>query len=152
MFGKARVVGLEAAPVTVGGLLRRVVADGVVLVGEAAGQVVPLTGAGIHSGVAGAQMAGLVVSDALAEGDVSVAMLERYQRDYAARWGRRIGDSLKALRAIERLSDEDLNELASLLSQDDVLDLANGLDITRVAAKFMRHPLLGLRLARALMG
>ena len=152
MFGKARVVGLEAAPVTVGGLLRRVVADGVVLVGEAAGQVVPLTGAGIHSGVAGAHMAGLVVSDALAEGDVSVAMLERYQRDYAARWGRRIGDSLKALRAIERLSDEDLNELASLLSQDDVLDLANGLDITRVAAKFMRHPLLGLRLARALMG
>jgi digeranylgeranylglycerophospholipid reductase len=152
MFGKARVVGLEAAPVTVGGLLRRVVADGVVLVGEAAGQVVPLTGAGIHSGVAGAQMAGLVVSDALAEGDVSAAMLERYQRDYATRWGRRIEDSLKAMRALERLSDEDLNELASLLSQDDVLDLANGLDITRVAAKFMRHPLLGLRLARALMG
>jgi digeranylgeranylglycerophospholipid reductase len=151
MFGRAGVVGLEAAPVTVGGLLRKIVADGVVLVGEAAGQVVPLTGAGIHSGVAGAQMAGLVVSDALAEGDVSAAVLERYQRDYAARWGRRIGDSLKALRAVERLSDEDLNELAGLLSQDDVLDLANGLDITRVAAKLIRHPLLGLRLARALM-
>jgi len=152
MFGKARVIGFEAAPVTVGGLLKRVVADGVVLVGEAAGQVVPLTGAGIHSGVAGARMAGLVVSDALAEGDVSAAVLERYQRDYAARWGRRIGDSLKALKAVEKLSDEDLNELAGLLSQDDVLDLANGLDISRVASKLIRHPLLGLRLARALTG
>jgi len=58
IFAHAEIVGVEAAPVTISGLLEKIVDDRVMLVGEAAGQVIPLTGGGIHSSMVGGTMAG----------------------------------------------------------------------------------------------
>jgi len=58
---------------------------------------------------------------------------------------------LKALRALEQLSDDDLNKLADLLDPRDVIDLADGFDVARVGLKLLRHPLFGLKLAKALI-
>jgi len=150
IFAKARIVGIEGAPVTIGGMLERIVGDNVMLVGEAASQVIPLTGAGIHSGIAGGRMAAQTAVEALEEEDLSRGRLMSYPRAFDEHWGKRIRDSLKALRVMERLSDGDLNQLADLLDSKDVLDLANGFDVARVARKFLRHPLFGLRIAKAL--
>jgi len=150
VFAKARAIGIEAAPVTIGGLLERIVDDNVMLIGEAAGQVIPLTGAGIHSGIAGGQMAAQTAIDALEEGAFSRGNLMSYPRRYNEHWGKRIRDSLKALRVIERLGDDDLNMLAEVIDSEDILDLANGLDIARVSRKFLRHPLFSLKIAKAL--
>jgi digeranylgeranylglycerophospholipid reductase len=150
MFSKAKVIGIEGAPVTIGGMLDQIVDDNVMLVGEAAGQVIPLTGAGIHSGVVGAKMAAQTAIDALEKGDFSKDMLMSYSENYSEHWGKRISDSLKALRMIEQLNDDDLNMLAEMLDSSDILDLANGLDIGRVARRFLRHPIFGLKVARML--
>jgi len=75
----------------------------------------------------------------------------QYPEHYNKHWGKRISDSLKALHVLERLSDEDLNELASIIEPQDVLDLANGVDIARVASKFLRHPMFSLKIAKALL-
>ena len=150
VFAKARTIGIEGAPVTIGGLLDNIVDDNVMLVGEAAGQVVPFTGAGIHSGIAGGLMAAQTAVEALEEGNLSRDRLMSYPRAYDERWGKRIRNSLRALRVIERLSDGDLNQLADLLDSKDILDLANGFDVARVARKFLRHPLFSLKIAKAL--
>ena len=150
MFSKAKVIGIEGAPVTIGGMLDQIVDDNVMLVGEAAGQVVPLTGAGIHSGVVGAKMAAQTAIDALEKGDFSKDMLMSYSENYSEHWGKRISDSLKALRMIEQLNDDEMNMLAEMLDSSDILDLANGLDIGRVARRFLRHPIFGLKVARML--
>jgi digeranylgeranylglycerophospholipid reductase len=55
------------------------------------------------------------------------------------------------MRAVENLSDEELDSLARIFQADDILDLANGFDIARVAKKLMGHPVLAFKLARQLL-
>jgi digeranylgeranylglycerophospholipid reductase len=150
-LGKAQIIDYRGAPVPIGGMISQNVVDGAILVGDAAGTVIPLTGAGIHSSVAAGLVAGKVAAQAAQEGDNSAERLAEFNTIYGRDWGARIKKSLKALRAIERLSDEELNLLAELFSADDVLDLANGFNIKRVARKLLSHPRLAAKLARALL-
>lgn len=151
IFSKAQIIGIEAAPVTISGLLDKIVDDNVMLIGEAAGQVIPLTGGGIHASMEGGRTAGETAIKALEREDVSKNLLDGYVRKYQKYWGKRIRDSLKALRVLEKLEDEEFNKLAELLTQQDILDLANGGNITRVGRKFMKHPLFSFKLAKALL-
>jgi len=150
-LGKGQIIDYRGAPVPIGGMIKQNVVDGAILIGDAAGTVIPLTGAGIHSSVAAGLMAGEVAAEAAAEGDVSKARLEKFNHRYGEEWGARIRRSLKAQRAIEGLSDPELNILQEILDASDVLDLSNGFDLKRVAAKLLTHPVLAAKIARALM-
>ena len=57
---------------------RRLSAEGVLLVGDAAGYYDPFTGEGIFRGLRGAQLVALVAGAALSAGDVSAQTLARY--------------------------------------------------------------------------
>ena len=59
--------------------------DGAVLVGDAAGLINPLTGGGIHNGLQSALLAGQVVHEALAQDDVTLQNLRRYDIDLEER-------------------------------------------------------------------
>jgi len=146
----AKVIDYRGAPVPIGGMISQNVFDNVILVGDAAGTVIPLTGAGIHSSVAAGLAAGSVASEAILEENTSQKRLSAFHKRYEA-WAERIRKSLKAMRALEKLSDDELDSLAQVLSAGDVLDLANGLDIGRVARKLLSHPVLAIKLARALV-
>lgn len=150
-FGKSRIIEFRGAAVTIGGMLNRVVADHVMLIGEAAGQVIPVTGGGIHASVAGGRIAAEAAAKALERGDLSEKSLQEYRKRYDEHWGRRIRDSLKVLHVIERLSDDELNQLAELLTPEDVVKLANGEDVARIAMKFLKHPIFSIKLAQALL-
>ncbi|MCQ8898554.1 MAG: hypothetical protein NQU48_03850, partial [Hadesarchaea archaeon] len=136
-----------AAPVPIGGQLERVVGEGVMVCGDAGGQVIPMTGGGIHSSLVAGGVAGEVAGKAV-RGE---AVLEEYPRRYGE-WSERISRSLKVLRLIEKLSDGELNQLAGILTGQDVVDLANGTNLKRVGRKLLRHPRFALRLARGLLG
>jgi 2-polyprenyl-6-methoxyphenol hydroxylase-like FAD-dependent oxidoreductase len=60
--------------------VRRVVADGCALVGDAAGYFDPFTGQGIYQAIASAELLAHEASAALHAGDVSAARLARYAR------------------------------------------------------------------------
>jgi digeranylgeranylglycerophospholipid reductase len=150
LFKRAEVVEVGAAAVPVGGMLKSFVADRLMLCGDSAGQVIPLTGGGIHSSIAAGKIGGEVAGKAVLMDEVSLKALLEYPTRYEDPWGSRIKKSLKALRAIEKLKDEELNMLADVLSGEDVIDLANGWDVLRVAAKLMKHPVLALKVARML--
>ena len=64
------------------------VADGCLLVGDAARQVDPLTGGGIASGMSAGRLAAQVVAEAIHAGDTSSASLRRYQTQWAEGIGR----------------------------------------------------------------
>lgn len=150
-FSSAKVVEVGAATVPVGGQLPKIVDDGVMLCGDAAGQVIPLTGGGIHSSIAAGKIAGRVAAEAVKAGDTSADFLAEYPSEYDKYWGQRIRRSLRAQKLISKLSDSELNELATILSGEDIIDLANGLNIARVGAKLLRHPLFAAKLARSLL-
>jgi digeranylgeranylglycerophospholipid reductase len=121
------------------------------LIGESAGQVIPLTGAGIHAAAVAAQMAARTAIRAMEKGNFSKDVLIGYPEEYEVHWGKRIRDSLKALRVLEKLDNEDFNQLAELMDSEDVLDLANGVDIARVGRRFLRNPAIGIKVATALL-
>jgi len=150
LFEKAEIIEFGAAAVPVGGMLKNIVADKLMLCGDSAGQVIPLTGGGIHSSIAAGKIGGEVAGKAVIEGDTSLQALSEYPARYEEPWGSRIRRSLKALRAIEKLKDEELNMLADVLTGEDVVNLANGWDVLKVAMKLMRHPTLALKVARSL--
>jgi len=147
-FRNAKIVEVQAAPVPVNGQIEKIVEENVMVCGDAAGQVIPLTGGGIHSSVVAGKVAGQVVGEFL---NGEIESLEDYPKRYAY-WTGRIKDSLKALKVIEKLTDEELNRLADVLSGADVVDLASGIDIKRVAIKLLKHPYFALRIAKALLG
>ncbi len=66
------------------------VADGCVLVGDAARQLDPLTGGGILNAMAAGNIAAEVIAEAIADGDVSAARLRRYEERWQAGVGRRM--------------------------------------------------------------
>lgn len=148
-LGKAQIIDYRGAPVPIGGLISELVRDRVVLIGDAAGTVIPLTGAGIHSSIAAGLAAGKVAGEAALEGNVSREGLSEFYTLYKP-WIDRIKKSLKVMRALEKMNDNELNLLAEILSDQDILDLANGLDILRVARKLAAHPIFAVKLVRAI--
>ncbi|MEM4467286.1 MAG: NAD(P)/FAD-dependent oxidoreductase, partial [Nitrososphaerota archaeon] len=149
-LGKAQIIDYRGAPVPIGGMIKDPVRDRVILIGDAAGTVIPLTGAGIHSSIAAGLAAGKVAGEASQEGETSRERLGEFYELYKP-WIERIDKSLKVLRVVEKLSDSELNMLAEILSDQDILDLANGLDIVRVAKKLASHPIFAIKLVKAIL-
>ena len=149
-FRGAEVLLRNGGICPVSGTLDRIVADGLMLVGDAAGQLMPMTGAGIHSGIEAGKMAGRVAAEAVEEGDVSEGRLSVYRREFDVYWGKRIRDSCRVLEMLDRFTDEDLNTLSGVITNDDVLSLAYGINVAgTVAGLVARSPRKIIRLIGA---
>lgn len=144
-FKGSKAVKEGGGGVPVGGQVKEVVKGNVLLCGDSAGQVIPITGGGIRTSMAAGSIAGVAVAEAL-KGD-DLGLLRAYPERYNEFWGSRIQKSLRVLRALDKLNDEDLNQFAGLIDGDDIVDLANGLDVRRVASKLMKNPLVAMKIA-----
>ena len=146
-FREAEIQGVSGGIIPLSGVIDDVVADGVMLVGDAAGQVIPLTGAGVYTGVVAGRIAGEVAARAALEGEVSASRLSEYSRRFDAIWGKQIRDSRRVVEMMDRFSDDGLNRITEVLTSKEVFALANGIDINRVlAGAAMRSPLKFMRL------
>ena len=102
---------------TVGGVIvhttiRRTFAAGVLLAGDAAHMINPLSGGGIVNAMKAGRLAGRIAAAAVREGDTSERRLSTYHDEWMALLG---DDHLKYYRikqALERLDDEFYNSLA----------------------------------------
>lgn len=73
-FGSARLAGRRAGLIPVGGTVRPFAAEGVLLVGDAAGLVSPLTGGGIHTALHHGRRAGVALAEHLLDGVPSLRL------------------------------------------------------------------------------
>jgi len=119
------------------------VGDRVMLVGDAACQVKPMSGGGIYAALLAAGLAATVATEAFHRGSVSARSLQRYPR----RWHRALGSELQRQhdmrRAFQRLTTDDLQALLPLL-QDRAMratvDSAGDIDFSsRLVAQVSRH-------------
>jgi digeranylgeranylglycerophospholipid reductase len=151
-FHGARIIETSGGVTPVSGVIDRIVDDGLMLVGDAAGQLIPCTGAGVHTGVVAGKIAGEVAAKAIETGDVSTSSLSEYGERFDAMMGKRIRESRRVVDMLDRFGDEDLNALAEVITSEDVLALANGYDTARVIARIVaRSPLKIMRLMAAYM-
>ncbi|MCW4011376.1 MAG: NAD(P)/FAD-dependent oxidoreductase [Candidatus Bathyarchaeota archaeon] len=134
------------------GTLDKIVDDGLMLVGDAAGMVIPLSGAGIHTGIVAGRIAGKVAADAVREGNVSAERLAEYRRLFDESWGKNLRDSRRMLEIADKLSDDDMNRVAEIVRQKDILDVVNGRNIVSTTLKIaLRDPLFSLRFIRKIL-
>ena len=147
-FEKTKIIEVDAAPVPIGGQIRKMVNGNILLCGDAAGQVIPMTGGGIHTSIVAGRIAGGVAGKAALSGKLD-------PKEYPTKYrylSKRIDDSLTTLRLIEKLTDPEFNQLAEILTGQDIIDLANGMNMERVGKKLLDHPHFAERLAEALLG
>jgi len=128
------------------GTLDKIVDDGLMLVGDAAGMVVPLSGAGIHTSIEAGKIAGKIAAAAVKDGDVSAGRLLEYHRLFEAAWGKNLRDSRRMLELADKLTDDDMNRVADMIHQEDILDLVNGRRVIHTTLGIaLRDPLYSLR-------
>ncbi len=140
------VVSEKCAPgiagIAIGGIPisapQQTAADGLLIVGDAAGQVKPTSGGGVYPGAVCAKIAGKIAADAVLEGDTSVRRLSEYDKLWRARIGRELAIGRRINEWMARLSDSEINRLVGVLDDDELLDL-----ITRYGD--MDHPSVVVR-------
>ena len=103
-------------------LTRKMYSDRVLLVGDAGGQVKPLTGGGVYIGLSCAKLAAETAACAL-EKEVNVKVLEKYEKAVLQKFGGEFELGLRARRLLQKLSDEELNTLLRLLVAPELRSL-----------------------------
>jgi len=98
------------------GALPRTHARQVLLVGDAAAQVKPLSGGGIYTGMRCAEIAADVAVEAFARGDLSESALAEYDRRWRAELGDEFRRALYLRRLFTRLTDDELDRVIRALN------------------------------------
>jgi geranylgeranyl reductase family protein len=102
-------------------LSRRIQDGAVLLVGDAAGQIKPLTGGGLYIGLSCAKMAAEAVVGSVESGKLE--KLEDYQRAVMDRFGAEFTVGSRLKKFFDQMSDEDLDFLSQLLEREDIRKL-----------------------------
>ncbi|NYT18725.1 MAG: NAD(P)/FAD-dependent oxidoreductase [Methanosarcinales archaeon] len=105
------------------GPLERTYSEGVIIAGDAAGQVKPTSGGGIYTGAACAKIAGEVAAKAALEGDVSREMLSSYEKRWKAEIGRELVIGMKIHDLFGGLKDDELDDLIASMNNPAILEM-----------------------------
>jgi digeranylgeranylglycerophospholipid reductase len=132
------VVEINVGGVPVQGPIEKSVTDGVLLVGDAARQIDPLTGGGIYNAMHCGVIASEVISEAIEHNDFSEKFLMTYDKRWRESIGKSLERSLKVKNVLERMSDKDLNLVAKAL-QDIKLGDIDIKDVTKVVFRMPKE-------------
>jgi digeranylgeranylglycerophospholipid reductase len=126
IFQNASAVEFNCGGVPVHQTVEALVGDGMMIVGDAAHLVNPITGGGIDLAMISGRMAAEVAVEALQKEDVGTRNLIKYQKKWNARQGKKLKKMFKLQKFTEHLTNEDLNKLANILTSKILEELADG--------------------------
>jgi len=129
---------------------RRTCAERLLLIGDAAGQVKPVSGGGLQPAFTSSYALAETVREAFDENDMSEKALSVYEK----RWKRAVGKELKRGYRLRRMytsmSDGELNRAAETIDRENIKDTLNDGNIDHpsdLLFPLMRDPVTALRLA-----
>lgn len=136
---KGGLLEVNVGCVPVGGFLQELVRDNLMVVGDAARQVNPIHGGGIHVAMLAGKLAGVAAGNAVDSGDLGML------RDYETRWwsseGRKLEKILRLRHFADKLRDEDITYLSGVWSGSDLVKLSEG-EYSPVLKKAIKNPRL----------
>lgn len=115
---RCEVLRRIAAPIYVGGPVPEFVSGRTVFVGESAGQVKPTTAGGILASVAAGLAAGKWMAEAIDRKDPK--LLKNYQREWEGKFADEFRTMKRLRRVFESLSNDDFEQIVSVLSSEKV--------------------------------
>lgn len=149
-FKDARIIEKGGGICPVSGILDKIVDDGLMLVGDAAGELIPCTGAGIHTAIEAGKIAGKVAAEAVSERNTTAIRLSEYRMRFEEIYGKRIEDSYKVVKMLDKFSDDDLNMIADILTSEDIIHLTNGVKVHITLARLLkRSPMRLMKLIKS---
>ncbi|MBN1235446.1 MAG: NAD(P)/FAD-dependent oxidoreductase [Methanotrichaceae archaeon] len=130
-FPNGKVVEMVVGGDPCSGPIDSAIADGVMLVGDAAHQTDPFTGGGILNAMQAGIIAGEVAAEAITACDVSRSGLKEYDDRWKEDIGKIIAKSFQLKEFFVKLTDKDLNHLIGSMAKEDMskMDLAGMLRV-----------------------
>jgi digeranylgeranylglycerophospholipid reductase len=119
-FPNGKVVEMVVGGDPCSGPIDSAIADGVMLVGDAAHQTDPLTGGGILNAMQAGIIAGEVAAKAIAADNVRRAGLKEYEDRWREDIGKTITKSFQFKEFFVKLTDNDMNQLIGSLAKEDI--------------------------------
>jgi len=119
-LAKGEVIEEVAGAVSVSLPLERTVAPGLMLVGDAARLIDPLTGGGILNACLSGKYAGEVAAEAVRSGDAGLAALGAYERRWRGRLEEELSRHYVLKERLLRLDDETINKILRAISEMDI--------------------------------
>ncbi len=132
-----KLLEINVGLVPVGGFVKELVKDNVLVVGDAARQVNPMHGGGMAEAMEAGTIASKWILKALEEENIS--LLQNYTREWWEKDGKRLEKVLKIRKVTEKLTDEDLDIFIQVLSGADTEKIAGG-DYVEVIKALLKHP------------
>jgi len=132
-----KILEVNVGVVPVGGFVKELAKDNVVVVGDAARQVNPMHGGGMAEAMEAGTIASKWIVKALEEENLS--LLQNYTKEWWETDGKRLERVLKVRKVTEKLTDEDLDLFIQVLSGADTEKIAGG-DYGEVIKALLKHP------------
>ncbi len=110
-FPETSILAVIAGGIPITGALKKMVVDGLLVVGDAAHQADPLTAGGINLGMIAADLAMSVAVPAVQSGDTSAGRLERYEALWQQRFGKMHAALYKIRKILVRMDQRRIDEL-----------------------------------------
>ena len=143
----AKAVELNVGGDPIGGMIDQIYDDNLLVCGDAAGQVDPITGGGIILGMLGGMTAGKVAAKSIIDKDYSKERLEEYYIKYDEITQGAIPKLKVAHEVYRSLDDKDLNQIIHAFAELDLKTMAPN-DILKVLLK--TSPRIVLKLTKLL--
>ena len=147
-FPAGKVLAEIYGAVPLSGPIYETVADGIVLVGDAARQVDPLSGGGILYAMRAGEIAAEVISEACEEKDFSRRKLYEYEKRWRQDFGRRLEIGLKAKEYFLKMPSSRMNKLAHALAAKGTIKLRKLTAVAMLKEFVRRSPSLLFDLAK----
>jgi len=136
---KGSILEVNVGCVPVGGFLRELVKDNLIVVGDAARQVNPIHGGGINEAMLAGKLAGIKAGEAIDSGNLNI--LKEYETKWWSSEGRKLEKILRVRHFVEKLGDDDMNYLAKIWDGDDIVKICGG-EYSIAFKKIIKHPRL----------
>ncbi|UCG67979.1 MAG: NAD(P)/FAD-dependent oxidoreductase [Thermoplasmata archaeon] len=135
-LSKGTPIAHIAGAVSVCAPIEKTVGNGILLVGDSARQIDPITGGGIViSGIA-AQIAGEVAAEALSANDFSAEFLSKYEKGWRVKLENKLYRNWMAKEKLTSMSDDTINKIIEAISEYDVQKISVLELIKAVRAKY----------------
>lgn len=146
-FPNGKTIELIAGGVSICRPLESTVADGLMIVGDAARVSDPITGGGIYGALYTGRTAAEVGVDALAKGDISKGSLMKYDETWRSSYlGKALERNYQIKEVFVKLTDDDLNSIIHSVAQMNMSEF-NTLNLIKNIVT--ANPMVALKLGKA---
>jgi digeranylgeranylglycerophospholipid reductase len=115
-YAKGKKIDMVGGGVSISAPLKETVRDGIMLVGDAARMIDPLTGGGIANGCIAGKICGEVAAEAVRAGTPTKEFFQRYEKGWRARLEEKLYRNWLAKEKLVTLSDETFDKVIDVLA------------------------------------